>query len=345
MLETGKIKKILIRSTNWVGDAVMTTPAVRTVRENFPKARITILCYPWVADVFAASPHVDEVMIFDPRGAHRGAAGLLRLSSQLRKRGFDAAILLQNAFKAALIAFLTRIPVRAGYIRDGRRPLLTHPVPISPETRKKHQVHYYQDLCRGLGMKPGPDELFLDPGREAGEWAAEKRQALVPEGRLLVGLNPGAAYGPAKRWPVEKYAALAVRLADEMDAAVAVFGTDADRGAGREIAAAVPGRCLDLTGRTSLAQAMAMIGQCGLFVTNDSGLMHVAAALKVPLAAIFGSTDPVATGPFSENARVVRHEFDCQPCFATDCKRDFRCMTSIGVDDVMAAAVDLLAVS
>jgi heptosyltransferase-2 len=127
-----------------------------------------------------------------------------------------------------------------------------------------------------------------------------------------------------------------------MDARVAVFGTAADRAAGAEIAAAVPGRCLDLTGRTSLAQAMAMIGRCDLFVTNDSGLMHVAAAMGTPLAAIFGSTDPVATGPFSEKVRVVRRRFDCQPCFAAECRRDFRCMTSITVDDVMAAARELI---
>ncbi len=320
----------------------MTTPAVRTIRENLPEARITILAYPWVADIFRASPFVDEVMIFDPKGDHRGIGGLFRLAAELRRRRFDAAILLQNAFKAALLVFLARIPVRAGYRRDARGPLLTCGVKIDPAIRKVHQVHYYQDLCRRLGMTPGSDELFLAPDPGAAAWAEDEARRFNPENRPLVGLNPGAAYGPAKRWPAEDYAALAGRMVTDFDAMVAVFGTDDDKEAGRMISEAVPGRCLDLTGRTTLAQAMAMIGRLNLFITNDSGLMHVAAALKVPLAAIFGSTDPVATGPFAERVRIVRKEFDCQPCFATECKRDFRCMTAIGVDDVMAAAAELL---
>ncbi len=320
----------------------MTTPAVRTIRENFPGARITILCYPWVADIFRSSPHVDEVMIFDPKGSHGGIAGLLRLTGELRQRRFDVAILLQNAFKAALITFLARIPFRAGYSRDGRRPLLTHAVRIAPEIRGVHQVHYYQDLCRQLGMASGPDELFLKPDPGAVAWAAAEAERFNPGRSPLVGLNPGAAYGPAKRWPAESYAALAARMAAEFNAGIVVFGTGADREAGAVISAAVDD-CLDLTGRTSLAQAIAMIAQCDFFVTNDSGLMHVAAALKVPMAAIFASTDPVATGPFAEKVRIVRREFDCQPCFATECGRDFRCMTSIGVDDVVTALDELMA--
>ena len=322
----------------------MTTPAVRTIRENFPDSRITILCYPWVADVFRASPLVDEVMIFDPKGRHRGISGLFRLAAEIRRRRFDAAILLQNAFKAAFITFLARVPIRAGYIRDGRRLLLTHPVPIDPAVRKVHQVHYYQELCRGLGMRRGDDRLFLNPAPEAGQWAGEELARFNPSGRLLIGLNPGAAYGPAKRWPAERYGKLAARVADEFDGVCVVFGTDSDREAGEIISRAAPGRCLDLTGRTTLARAMAMIARCDLFVTNDSGLMHVAAVLAVPLAAIFGSTDPVATGPFAEKIRIVRHQFDCQPCFATECKRDFRCMTSIVVDDVVRALRELNAV-
>ncbi|NTV14095.1 MAG: lipopolysaccharide heptosyltransferase II [Desulfobulbaceae bacterium] len=334
-------QKILIRSTNWIGDAIMTTPAVRTIRANFPAAHIAILAYPWVADVFLASPHVDEVIIFQRDGEHRGLRGLWRLARQLAARNFDLAILLQNAFKAALIVRLAGIPVRAGYSRDGRRLLLTEPVAIRPEIRQLHQVHYYQGLCRDLGLKPGSDELFLQLPPAAESWA-QKFSADFP-GRPVIGLNPGAAYGPAKCWPVERYGALAARLAGELNAVIPVFGTAADVQTAAAIKSFAPEAVVDLAGTTSLAEAMALIGHCHTFVTNDSGLMHVAAAQKTPLVAIFGSTDPVATGPFAERVVVLRKNLDCQPCFRTHCRADFRCMTEIGVEEVLAAVRQLLA--
>jgi heptosyltransferase-2 len=336
-----KPEKILIRSTNWIGDAIMTTPAVRTIRRNFPEARIAILAYPWVADVFRASPDVDEVLLFNRDTEHRNGLGLWRLARQLAHRDFDLAILLQNAFKAALLAWLARIPVRAGYSRDGRRPLLTNPVTIRPEIKEQHQVYYYQDLCRQLGLECGPDELFLRVAPETDKWA---RAFLADfQGRPVIGINPGAAYGPAKCWPVERYGALAARLSREFNAVLPVFGTAADNRTAEAIRRFAPEHVIDLAGRTSLAEAMALIGLCDGFVTNDSGLMHVAAASRTPLVAIFGSTDPVATGPFSERAIVVRKELDCQPCLRPRCRADFRCMTDITVEDVLAAVRELLA--
>jgi len=336
-----KPQKILIRSTNWIGDAIMTTPAVRTIRQNFPEAHIAILAYPWVADIFQSSPHVDEVIIYHKKGVHKGLRGIWRLSRELAAGQFDTAILLQNAFEAAFIAFLAGIPNRAGYIRDARRLLLTHPVPIRDEVRKLHQVHYYQGLCRDLGMTCGPDELFLKLSSEVETWAKQ----FVDEfsGRPITGLNPGAAFGPAKCWPVEKYGKLAARLAGEMNAVVPVFGTAADSATGAAIHSFAPENVIDLTGRTSLAEAMALIGVCDAFITNDSGLMHVAAAQRTPLVAIFGSTDHVATGPFSERTVIVRKELDCQPCFKTHCQTDFRCMNDIAVGDVFEAVRELSA--
>ena len=333
--------KILIRSTNWIGDAIMTTPAVRTIRENFPGAEITILAYPWVADIFRASPHVDRVMLYDRRGRHQGLAGLWRLGRELAGERFDLAILLQNAFEAALLSVLAGIPVRAGFRRDGRGMLLTHGVRIRPELRTIHQVHYYQGLLTDLGLQSGSDQLFLALSDTDNGWAEDfcARNTRRP----VVGLNPGAAYGPAKRWPAERYAGLAARLAVELDASLLVFGTEADREAAAMIQAASPGRVTDLTGRTTLAQAMALIGQCDVFVTNDSGLMHVAAAQQTPLVAIFGSTDTVATGPFSPQATVVSKGLPCSPCLKTHCaKNDFACMLAIGVDEVFAATRALL---
>ncbi|MFO7607336.1 MAG: lipopolysaccharide heptosyltransferase II [Desulfurivibrionaceae bacterium] len=335
-----KPNKILIRSTNWIGDAIMTTPAVRTVRQNFPEAHIAILAYPWVADIFHSSPHVDEVILYNKTGEHRGLKGLWRLGRELAEAEFDIAILLQNAFEAALLAAIAGIPVRAGYIRDARRLLLTHPVRIRPEVRKLHQVHYYQELCRGLGLTPGPDQLFLQLAPEIELRARE----LVSDfaGRPLIGFNPGAAYGPAKCWPVERYGRLAASLAGDFNAMIPVFGTASDAATAKTIRSFAPENVIDLAGNTSLAEAMALIGICDAFVTNDSGLMHVAAARETPMVAIFGSTDPVATGPFSERAVVIQKKMACQPCFKTHCKSDFLCMNSIEVEEVAEAVGKLL---
>ncbi|MCF6290850.1 MAG: lipopolysaccharide heptosyltransferase II [Desulfobacterales bacterium] len=346
-LTTLNLKKILVRSTNWIGDAIMTTPAVRTIRGNFPKAEITLLALPWVADVFSASPHVDRIFLYEKNGCHQGLRGRRQLIADLRDQGFDLAILLQNAFEAALITFLAGIPNRAGYSTDGRRLFLTHPV-VLPKARKKiHQVHYYQGLLADLGLTLGPDDLFLDLSDQDRHWAQGFVAALAdrPSGekRLLIGLNPGAAYGPAKRWPAEKFARLADLVARELDGQLLVFGTAADRQTAAVIVAAAPGHVVDLTGRTSLGQVMALIEQCRVFVTNDSGLMHVAAALATPTAAIFGSTNPVTTGPYSDTSLVIRKEIPCSPCLKTHCRKEnFRCMTGISSPEVLEAIKKLL---
>lgn len=317
----------------------MTLPAVRTIRQNFPAARISILAQPWVADLFNANRYVDEVLLYQKKKEHAGVRGLFRLAGELRRRHFDATILLQNAFEAALLARLAGIPIIAGYSRDARRLLLTHPAFISREIRKKHQVYYYQDLLRQLGLQCGPDALYLDLDTEVRS-KAKARAAELP--KPLVGFNPGAAYGPAKRWPEQKYAALAKTLEEKLSGTTLVFGTAADAQAAAAIGRSAS-NVVDLTGKTALAEAMGLIECCDLFVTNDSGLMHVAAAAGTPMVAIFGSTDAVATGPFTEQAVVIQKDLPCIPCLKPECSRDFRCMEDIGVEEVGAAVMQLLA--
>ncbi len=343
-------EKILIRSTNWIGDAVMTIPAVRSIRAAFPNSEITLLSLPWVSDVFRYSPWVDHLFIYDKQGIHRGIRGKLRLVGELRQQHFDCAIILQNAFEAAFITTLAGIPVRGGYTTDGRALFLTHGVKKSPEIKNKHQVYYYQEMLRGLELETGPDnlELFL-PGSEItgaqdklGECFAD-----LAKKRPVFGLNPGAAYGPAKRWPAEKFEKLAQILCSQLNGLVIIFGTEADNETARQIqqGSGNPDRILDLTGKTNLVEAMAYIGQCDVFVTNDSGLMHVGAALKTPLVALFGSTDHLATGPFSQNAKVLRKKLPCSPCKKTHCpEKHFRCMELIEVDEVLAAVKDMMTI-
>lgn len=337
-----KIEKILIRSTNWIGDAVMTTPVVRSIRQNYPDAHITLLALPWVADVFSACPHIDQIFVYDKKGIHKGVKGRLKLVSDLRAGAFDITFLLQNAFEAALITTLAAIPARAGYTTDGRRLLLTHPVKKTADIGTKHQVHYYQQILTGLGLGIGPDtlELFLDTK------AVREAEELLDQSNIqppFIGLNPGAAYGPAKRWPAEKYGKLAKELSNTTGGTCLIFGTDADQQTAEEIAGIAGDLILDLTGKTSLSLALALIDRCQVFITNDSGLMHVAAALQTPLVAVFGSTDHIATGPYSDRAVVIRKEMECSPCMKTHCpEKHFKCMQTITVQEVAKAAHALL---
>lgn len=362
--------KILIRSTNWIGDAVMTTPAVHTIRENFPDAEITMLAVPWVADIFRLSPDVDKVLIYDKKHLYQGKIkGPLNLARDLKPYGFDAAILLQNAFEAAFLAKMAGIPVRAGYKRDGRGILLTHGVRISDAIRKKHQVHYYQNMLAGLGLTLGPDHLRLPLPEELQGWAKgfvdclrcqnpvsvhDQRNGNRPSAQSelkslnndgaaipVIGFNPGAAFGPAKRWPTEKFGQLASLIAHhygESGCIIMVFGTDADTAAAQEIrqfAVRTPRHVFDMTGKTSLKQAMALIKCCDVFVSNDSGLMHVAAGLDTPTIAIFGSTNHITTGPYSKNSIILRREMACSPCLQAHCPQGhLKCLESIKATDV-----------
>ncbi len=344
----GDLRHILVRATNWIGDAIMALPALATIRANYPQARITLLALPWVADLFSSGDLVDQIVAYQRPGRHAGLMGKWRLARELAGGGYDAAILLQNAFEAALITRLAGIPRVAGYPTDGRRLLLSHAAPRRPGLKGRHQVHYYQEMLEGLGLVRGSDIPRLPVAPAAAAWA----EALLLQHRLvaddaaapLVGLNPGAAYGPAKRWPAERYAELARRLAASRNCRFLVFGTAADREAAACICRqAGAERVIDLTGATTLAQAVAAIARCRLFVTNDSGLMHVAGALAVPLVAIFGSTDPVATGPVGSPSVIVRQALPCSPCLKTHCPQGhFRCMEELAVDDVLRQAERML---
>lgn len=339
-----KIKRLLIRSTNWIGDAVMTTPAVRAIRHNFPDAHISMLAKPWVAPVFAHSSHVDEIIIYEANGRHHGIAGTVRLAKDLRAYRFDAAILLQNAIEAALIAFMAGIPNRIGFDTDARRLLLTHPVRCTRAIKTIHQTGYYLKMVEGAGLVTGPStlELSLNPADQerAGQLLADL--GIAPTSRLI-GLNPSATFGPAKQWFPQRYAALGDRLHQDLDVTILIFGGPSDRELGRTISSLMTAPAIDLSGRTSLGEAIAVIDRCHAFVTNDSGLMHVAAALDTPLVAIFGSTNFITTSPFSDTSRIVRVPIECSPCMQPVCPLGhMNCMKRVTVEMVFNAVKDLL---
>ncbi|BDV42546.1 ADP-heptose--LPS heptosyltransferase [Geotalea uraniireducens] len=336
------IRNVLVRSTNWIGDAVMTTPALGALRASFPGARLTVLANPIVAPLFIPHPAVDEVIVYDRQGRHRGFAGKLRLAVELRRRRFDLAVLLQNAIDAALLAWLARIPRRMGYRTDGRGPLLTHGVPLAEETKRLHHVDYYLTMLGRFGICGGERRLALQttPAEDAAVADLLGARGIAP-GDFLIGINPGASYGSAKRWYPERFAAVADQLAARWGAKVVITGGPGEAAIAAEIAATMQGEAADLVGTTSVRELLALIKRCNFFVTNDSGPMHVAAAFAVPLVAIFGPTDHMTTSPFAERTAVVRAVTPCAPCLKRECPTDHRCMLAVTVEDVVAAAIDL----
>ena len=342
MADRREVRKILVRAVNWLGDAVMTTPALGAIRASFPNAHITLLANPLVARMFTPHEAVDQVVVYDKQGVHAGLAGRLKLAAQLRGGGFDLAILLQNAFDAALIAWLARIPRRIGYKSDGRGLLLTRGVAVTAAARQLHHVDYYLTMLAACGITGGERKLRLTVTPQEEEAAAVLlADAGVAAGDFLLAINPGAAYGAAKRWYPERFAEVAQALSARWGAKVLITGGPGERAIAGDIAAALGGNCLNMAGRTDVRMLMALLKRCDFLVTNDSGPMHIAAAFGVPLVAIFGSTDHTTTSPFSGRAVVVRKETDCAPCLLRECPTDHRCMTAVTASDVVAAALEL----
>lgn len=331
------LKKILVRGTNWIGDAVMTTPALTALRAQFPDAEIVMLANPLVAELFQFHPSVDRVMIYDRKGYHRGAAGFIRIVKELRSQRFDAAILLQNAIEAALLTACAGIPRRAGYTTDGRRLLLNYPVTVTAQDKRMHHTDYYCQLLNRLGVSDGDGQLCLSCTDEEKSWAET-----VLESDNVIAINPGAAYGSAKRWLPDRFAEVADTLATRYDAKIVLTGGPGEREIGCDIAAAMSSTSINMVGKTSVRQMMALLSHSRLLVSNDSGPMHVASAFDIPIVAVFGSTDHTTTCPASHSVKIVRKEIDCAPCLLRQCPTDHRCMTAISVDDVLDAAFELL---
>ena len=341
-LDTSKISNILVRATNWIGDAVMTTPALGAIRRSFPQARITVLATPLVAQLFSPHDWVDEVMVYDRQGRHKGVAGRFRIAAELRARRFDLAILLQNAIDAALITRLAGIPRRMGTSSDGRGFLLTHGFDQKLLDSRLHHVDNYLEMLKTFGIASEEKrQLLCVTDRERESVRERLRAAGIVPGDFLLGINPGAAYGSAKRWYPERFAAAGAELAQKWGAKLLIFGGPGEVAIANDIEGALQGNCLNLAGKLTVRELMALIQRCDFFISNDSGPMHIAAAFGVPLVAIFGSTDHRTTYPFSDNSAVVRQEVDCAPCLKRECPIDHRCMKGVSAADVVAAAEKL----
>jgi len=354
-LRPENIKRVVVRGTNWVGDAVMTVPALRELRRLLPNAHLTLATRPWAKGLFADADFVDDLLISD----RRGLGSVISQIAAWRKSRFDLAVVFPNAFEAALIPALARVPFRVGYATDGRSALLTNPLPLPEWRGSKHEVFYYLNIIGELErlldgkqsgkqtgkqtvMEKQPDTFLRISETRQTEGLSLLRALGIRGNRSLVALCPGSINSRAKRWPAERYAALADSLIEKLNAEVLLIGSPDELDVSLEVSRGMRNELVVLTGKTDLAQVATVLSCVDLLVTNDTGPAHIAAALGRPTLVIFGPTNPLTTRPFSSAAELVRHPPDCAPCMLRDCPIDHRCMTAISPEEVFARAQAML---
>lgn len=341
--------KILVRGTNWVGDTVMSVPAIFELRRLFPSAYIALSTREWARGLFGDTDLFDEIITLG--GNDSGLRSMLRQARELRERRFDLAVIFPNSFRSAAIAKLAGAKRRFGYSKEARSLLLTDALSVPAWKNERHEVFYYLNLIgeverRLLGTETSAG---IEPRTElpvAHQRRSEARKLIETAGadlsRPVVGFGPGAVNSRAKLWPAVSFAALGDMIRSRLGATILLLGAETDR----PIASAVSGASgtppIDLTGKTDLAQAAAVLAILDLFVSNDMGLAHVAAAVGTPTIAIFGPTNPVTTRPYSPLAEVVREPVECSPCMLRDCPIDHRCMIRVTPEMVFRSAVRML---
>jgi heptosyltransferase-2 len=341
-----EIKRVVVRGTNWVGDSVMTLPALRALRRVLPNAKITLVVRPGAKGIFSDVDFIDQLLIYD----RRNAFSVISQVREWRKRQFDLAVLFQNAFEAALIPFLAGVPIRLGYATESRQALLTHPLALPDWRSTRHEVFYYLYLVTALEQMLFSTSEICESEPDASLRISDTRKAEaenllrgfgVRDGEPVVALCPGSINSRAKRWSADSYATLADRLI-ESKRQVVLIGSPNELDVSNEVTSRMQQHPIVLTGKTTLDQITSLLSLVDLVVTNDTGPAHIAAALGRPTLVIFGPTNPLTTRPFAPEAEILRHPPDCAPCMLRDCPIDHRCMTAITVDEVFERSNALL---
>lgn len=318
-----------------MGDTILSYPTVQQLKTLFPKSHLAILIPSYLVDLWKTFPYVDEIIPFQKK---KGVGSLwedLNLSQTLKERHFDLAVILPRSFRSALHIFLAQIPIRIGYRDEGRSLFLTHGIHRTQEMLDVHRVHYYQKLLEPFGEVKEPPSPQIYLREEDQRWATQVLAKLgIPEGKPLIGMNPGATYGLAKCWYPDRFGELGKRLAEQWETNILLFGKQEEQPIIHEIRRYLGNRGIDLAGKTSLLQLAALLERCVLLVTNDTGTMHIATAIGTPVVALFGSTPPHITGPWGKGHVVVKKDIECSPCWKRVCPTDHRCMNLLTVDEV-----------
>jgi lipopolysaccharide heptosyltransferase II len=333
-------RRILVKEVNWLGDAVMSLPALRAIRRAWPDAHLAVLVKRELASFFDGAAWLDEVIPYSVARGLRGIGDRRRVVGEIRRRRFDLAVLFPSSFESALWAALAGVPRRAGYSADVRAPLLTHRIAPPAEATVGHQVHWWLAMAHAtLGVDGDTGDFAIEPAAanvtKMRAWLGLRRKRA---GAPLVAIAPAAAYGPAKEWPAAHFARLIDMLAERDRIECVLVGAQAERAKCDEVAAAASAETLVAAGETSVGELIALLALADGFVGNDSGAMHIAGALGRPAVAIFGSTDPRRTGPFGARTRVIWRHLECSPCLERTCRfGHYNCLRQVAPDEVAAA--------
>jgi len=318
--------RILIRSSNWLGDAVMSVPAVRAIKNGRPDAHVTILAPEKISSIWRLIPEADEVLVLP----NKSIFAAMRLIARQPK--FDVAVLFPNSLRVALEVL--QIPRKVGYRGHARAWLLNQ---IVRKSRKAGPPEHHAMRFLRIAVDCGADVQITTPPSLNLAPSSNPKPKSAP-----LGLCPGAEYGPAKRWLPERFAEVANAISDKSQAKWILFGTKSDKAIGETIATALGDKCINRIGETTLEELVSELRDCRALLTNDTGTMHLAGLLGVPSVAIFGSTEPALTGPLGNGHRIVRHHVECSPCFLRQCPIDFRCMKEVGTEQVIEAMMSIL---
>ncbi len=337
-------KRILIRAVNWLGDVVMSLPAMRAVRRAFPDAHLAILIKKELASFFDGANWLDEVIPYSVASGLGGLNDRRKIVGEIRSRHFDLAVLMPNSFESALWVTAAGIPRRAGYAVDARGAMLTHKAVPPCDALDGHQVHYWLAMVREtLGIEGDADDLAISPDvthlATMRDWLGTHRRC--PDAPLIA-IAPAAAYGPAKEWPAAKFAAVIDGLSERIGAECVLVGAPSERAKCEEVASLSSTGAMVAAGQTSIGELIALLSISSAFVGNDSGCMHLASALGIPTVAIFGSTDPIRTGPSKANSRVIWHRLECSPCLARTCRfGHYNCLRDVEAKETLESLSSL----
>jgi heptosyltransferase-2 len=336
-------QKIIVRIPNWLGDVVMATPVLQDLKNHWRNAKITVMAQSNVANLLKEDPHVDEIFSFKKPNAWLHRIHSPDIINPLQHGKYDLGILLTNSFSSAWWFYRGQVPVRIGFADNMRSCLLTKALPYPKNKEIQHQVITYKEILTPLGipLSTTAPTLYISPNEKQASQQLLANYGVDHEKNIIIGINPGAAYGSAKCWLPDRFKDLTCRLIENPNVKVVFFGDSAGLSLVNDICADMPNSVINLAGKTSLRELIALIQQCHVFLTNDSGPMHIAAALKTPLVALFGSTSDVKTGPY-EFGTVIHKHVECSPCYRRVCPIDFRCMKKIEVDEVFNAIQNLI---
>ncbi len=341
--------RILVRGTNWIGDAVMTIPAMRRLRSAFPEAHIALHCRKWAEGIFRDVDFLDEIITFQT--GDKGLNDLRTEATQIRRGNFDIAVLFPNSFRSAALPWLGKIPRRFGYEKEMRGFMLTDRVAIPEWKSTRHEVYYYLNLVDEVinslvghtdaGDEPPDISIAVSPARR--DHARKLIETLGGDpGLSIVALGCGSTNSRAKRWPAERFAVLASQIMDSAGANILLLGSEDENDVAENVRCLSGRNLINAAGKTSLEDAVALLAASDVFVSNDMGLAHIAAAVGTSTLVIFGPTNPETTRPFSDVAEVIRVPVECSPCMLRDCPIDHRCMTAIEPGVVGKRVLDIL---